>query len=151
MKKFNCTIGEYCIIDDDVEIGKGTTIMNYVELRKGARIGKNCYIDSGVKMSGDCVIHDKVTIRYHTIIARGVIIGSDCYICPQVMFNNLDAGGNSIGGAKVGDGCFIGTNSTIQHGITIAPSTTIGAKSFVTTDIDEGGYTYIGIPAKIRL
>lgn len=145
---YKCIIGEYCIIHPDVQIGEGTKIMNYVELRAGTVIGKNCYIDSGVKMSGDCRIGDNTTVRYDAIIARGTRIGADCYICPQVMFNNLDSEANKIGGAWVGEGTFIGTNSTIQHGINIAPRTTIGAKSLVLKSNSISGETWVGSPAK---
>lgn len=147
-QKFNCKIGEYCIIHPDVKIGKGTEIMNYVELRSGTVIGEDCYIDSGVKMSGDCEIGARTVIRYDTIIARGTIIEYDCYICPQVMFNNLDSEGNKIGGAYVEHHTFIGTNSTIQHGIKIAYNTTIGAKSLVLKDIYRINGVWAGIPAK---
>ena len=147
-EKFKCKIGEYCVIDPNVQIGKGTKIMNYVELRVGTVIGENCYIDSGVKMSGECEIGDDTTVRYDAIIARGTRIGADCYICPQVMFNNLDSEGEKVGGAWVGQGTFIGTNSTIQHGIRIAPHTTIGSKSLVLKTIILSGETWVGIPAK---
>lgn len=143
----NVTIGLGVIIEEGVTIGAGTEIKNNVEIRKGTAIGDNCYIDSGVIFSGDCKIGDKCTLRYGVIIARGCKIGNKVYMAPRVMTNNLDAGKNSIGGATVGDNCFIGTHTVLQHGITIAPNVAIGAMSFVNKDITESG-TYKGIPAK---
>jgi len=141
-------VGAYCVIEKGrVYVGVGTRIRSFVELRAGTSIGAQCYIDSGVKMSGDCWIGDSVTVRYDAIIARGCEIGDETYICPQVMFNNLDSDLQSIGGAKVGKRCFIGTNATIAAGIEIADDVTVGAKALVTKNIVEPG-TYIGIPAR---
>ena len=128
-------------------IGDNTVIKNFVELRVNTIIGADCYIDSRVSTSGDCVVGDGVTLRYGSVIARGCDIGDNTYICPHVMTNNLDAGRDSIGGAKVGKNCFIGTNTVLQHGITIGDNATTGSMSFVTKDI-PGGEIWIGSPAK---
>ena len=122
-------------------------IKNYVELRKNTIIGSDCYIDSRVSTSGNCKIGNNVTLRYDTIIARGVEIGDGTYICPRVMTNNLDSGKTQIGGAKIGKKCFIGTNTVIQHGIEITDNVTTGSMSFVNKDIKEKGI-YFGNPAK---
>jgi len=142
----NVQIGEFCFIDENVEIGEGTVIKNFVELRPNTKIGKNCYIDSRVSTSGECVIGDNVTLRYDTIIARGCNIGDNSYLAPRVMTNNLDSGKNSIGGAHVGKNCFIGTNAVLQHGIHIGDKSVIGSMSFVTKDIPEGEI-WFGSPA----
>lgn len=161
----NCVIGSFCIIDDgvvigdnvtigdhvsirpDVTIGSNTQIMNHVEIRSSTRIGSNCYIDSGVAFSGQSVIGDNVTLRYKVIIARGVRIGSNTYICPQVMTNNLDTNRHSIGGAHIGENCFIGTASVLNHGITIEDNVKIGSLSFVNKNCEKGK-TYVGTPIR---
>jgi UDP-2-acetamido-3-amino-2,3-dideoxy-glucuronate N-acetyltransferase len=140
-------IGSYNFID--CHIGKNTKIQNHVELRAGTVVGVNCYIDSGVKCSGDCIIEDDVTLRYDAIIARGCLIGEQSYICPQVMFNNLNHNEEAVGGAHVGAACFIGTNATIGAGLKIADTVIIGAKSLVTKSCTEAGRIYMGIPARL--
>lgn len=150
--------GHYCVIDGqraedidretaNVEIGEGTIVNSFVEIRKETKIGKNCYIDSGVKISGDCKIGDNVTLRYDTIIARGCIIGNNVYFAPKCMTNNLDADENPIGGATVANKCFIGTGSILNHGIFIAHDTHIGANSYVKKPINEPYGTWVGTPA----
>jgi len=141
-------IGEFCLIADDAVIGEGTVIKSYVEIRSGTVIGKDCYIDSGVKISGQCTIGDRVTLRYNTIIARGCNIGDDNYLAPNCMTNNLDSGRESIGGATTGNGCFFGTATVLQHGITIADGTVTGVQSFINKDITEPNGVYVGCPAK---
>lgn len=139
--------GQYCTISDEVWVGENTIINNYVELRKGTVIGKDCYIDSGVCVTGKANIGDRVTLRNNVTVARGSEIGDDTFIAPNVMFNNLDSEGKKIGGAKIGNKCFIGTGSILHHGITICDNVTIGMNSVVNKSIFEPG-TYVGTPAK---
>jgi UDP-2-acetamido-3-amino-2,3-dideoxy-glucuronate N-acetyltransferase len=141
-------IGQFCIIAPDAVIGEGTVIQSYVEIRSGTIIGKDCYIDSGVKISGQCTIGDRVTLRYNSIIARGCNIGADNYFAPNCMTNNLDTPKASIGGATTGKGCFFGTATVLQHGITIADGTVTGVQSFVNKSITDPNGVYVGCPAK---
>ncbi|MFY8108949.1 MAG: DapH/DapD/GlmU-related protein [Bacteroidia bacterium] len=143
----NVKIGNFCIIEDGVEIGEGTVIMNYVELRKNTKIGKNCYIDSKVSSSGNVTVGDGVTLRYDTILARGCVVGDNTYICPRVMTNNLNTGKDQIGGANIGENCFIGTNTVFQHGVKIGNNVVTGAMSFVNKNIPSNEI-WIGSPAK---
>lgn len=91
-------IGPFVYIDDDVEIGDGTTLMPHSVVLNGARIGKNCLICSGavisnipqdLKFKGEettAVIGDNTTIREYVTVNRGTasknttIIGSNCLI-----------------------------------------------------------------------
>lgn len=143
----NVEIGQYVIIEDNVEIGDGTIIKNFVELRNGTIIGKDCYIDSRVSTSGNCIIENNVTVRYDTILARGCKVGRNTYICPRVMTNNLDSGGEQIGGADIGKNCFIGTNTVIQYGVKIGNGSITGSMSFINKNIPEGEI-WVGSPAK---
>ena len=93
------------------------------------------------------LVGNNVTLRYDTILARGVVVGDGTYICPRVMTNNLDAEKSQIGGAKIGKNCFIGTNAVLHYGITLGDNVIVGAMSFVNKDAGEG-MTLIGVPAK---
>ena len=124
---------------------KNTHIGKYVEIRKGVKIGYDCYIDSFCVFTGNSTIGNNVTIRNAGIIARGVEIGDNTFIAPQVMFQNLDTNENRIGGAKIGKNCFIGTNVTFKEGIKVCDNVVIGTKSYVNKDITEEGI-YLGNP-----
>jgi UDP-N-acetylglucosamine acyltransferase len=144
----NVSIGMYCVIEEGVTIGDNTIIKNFVELRKNTVIGENCIIDSRVSSSGENRVGNNVTVRYDSILARGVDIGDNTYICPRVMTNNLDTGKHQVGGAKIGSGCFIGTNTVLQHGITLGDGVVTGAMSFVNKDI-PANEIWFGNPAKL--
>ena len=62
------------------------------------------------------------------------------------MTNNLDTAKHAIGGARIGERVFIGTNAVLHHGIEIGDDVVIGAMSFVNSDC-EAGHTYVGTPA----
>jgi UDP-N-acetylglucosamine acyltransferase len=64
------------------------------------------------------------------------------------MTNNLDTGKTQVGGAKVGQNCFIGTNTVLQHGITVGDNSVTGSMSFVNKNIPENEI-WIGSPAKL--
>lgn len=139
-------IGSFCVLRSGVKIGKNTVVKDYVELRSGTEVGDGCYIDSRVSSSGNCVVEDEVVVRYDSILARGVRIGKGTYVCPRVMTNNLNTEQEQIGGAHIGENCFIGTNAVLQHGLKIGDNVVIGSMSFVNRDCDDNG-VYVGIPA----
>ena len=102
-----------------------------------------------VSSSGNCIIGDNVTIRYDSIIARGIKIGDGTYICPKVMTNNLNTEHEQIGGAHIGKNVFIGTGCVIQHGIEIGDNTVLGSMSFINKNVPKDE-VWFGNPAKFQ-
>src|SRR5438094_4795352 len=119
------------------DIGDETFIGPFVEIQKGATIGKRCKIQS------------------HAFICDLVTIGDDCFISHGAMFiNDLFINGCPAGGdhdlwrsTKLGNRVSIGTNATILP-ITICDDVAIGAGAVVTKDIDVPG-VYAGNPARL--
>ena len=118
-------------------IGDGTFVGPFVEIQKGATIGKRCRIQS------------------HAFICELVSIGDDCFISHGAMFiNDLFANGGPAGGnqdlwrpTKLGNGVSIGTNATVLP-VTICDNVVIGAGAVVTKDISTPGI-YVGNPARL--
>lgn len=113
-----------CSIDDNSKIGA------FVEIQKGATIGKNCKISS------------------HSFICEGVHIEDNCFIGHGVMFtNDLFPRATNLDGSQKNDedwtlvetivkkGASIGSNATILCGITIGENALIGAGSVVVKDV----------------
>ena len=119
-----------CAIGDDTFIGP------FVEIQRGAVIGKRCKIQS------------------HAFVCDLVTIGDDCVISHGVMFINdlFKTGGPANrnrelwAATKIGNHVSIGTNSTILA-VTICDHVVIGAGSVVTKNITKSGI-YAGNPAK---
>lgn len=125
------------------EIGDNTKIGTFVEVQKGARIGRNCKISS------------------HTFICEGVTIEDDVFIGHNVTFIN-DAYPRATAGngqlqteadwvcvlTRVRRGASIGSSATILCGLTVGENAMVGAGSVVTKDVPP--YTVVaGNPARI--
>ena len=117
-------------------IGDETFIGPFVEIQKGAKIGKRCRIQS------------------HSFICELVTIGDDCFISHGAMFiNDLFVTGGPAGkpelwrATKLGNNVSVGTNATILP-VTICDQVVIGAGAVVTKDIVEPGI-YAGNPTRL--
>lgn len=143
----NVSIGENVKIFDFVNlygcsIDNGTKIGTFVEIQKGAHIGKNCKISS------------------HSFICEGVEIEDNCFIGHGVMFindkmpraTNLDGSMQTEADWKLEKtilrkGVSIGSNATIMCGIEIGENAIVGAGSVVTKNV-EANSIVVGNPAK---
>ncbi|MEO6960842.1 MAG: acyltransferase [Puia sp.] len=134
---FNFVNAYGCSIDDHSRIGA------FVEIQKGATIGKNCKISS------------------HSFICEGVHIEDNVFVGHGVMFTNdlFPRATNPDGSpqteadwklieTKVKKGASIGSNATILCGITIGENALIGAGSVVTKDVAPNTVV-AGVPARI--
>ncbi|HEY6152309.1 MAG TPA: acyltransferase [Candidatus Udaeobacter sp.] len=118
------------------EIGDDTFVGPFVEIQRGAKIGKRCRIQS------------------HAFICDLVTIGDDCFISHGAMFiNDLFGNGGPAGDprlwrpTKIGSHVSIGTNTTILP-VEICDHAVIGAGAVVTKDVTEPGI-YAGNPARL--
>jgi len=110
--------------------------------------------------SSNIQIGKGTTINYKCFFANsddaGIEIGENCDIAPEVMlctFTHEIGASERRGGIpirkpiKIGNGCWVGTKSTILPGVTIGDGCIIAAGSIVTKDCQPNGL-YAGIPAK---
>lgn len=106
------------VIEDDVEIGAGTTVdratMNSTIIRKG------------VKIDNLCQVAHNVEVGENTVMA---------------------ALSGLAGSAKVGRHCVIGGQSGIQGHISVADNTTVAGRTGVIGTVREEGKVLMGYPA----
>src|ERR1035437_8699920 len=73
-----------------------------------------------------------------------ITMGSDCVLAPTAMILTHDAasfihtGKYRFAPVKIGDRCFLGYNSVIMPGVTIANDVVVGAGAIVTRSVPEG-------------
>ena len=124
VKIFNFVNAYGCSIGDNSRVGA------FVEIQKGATIGKSCKISS------------------HTFICEGVHIEDNVFVGHGVMFtNDLFPRATKPDGTPqtetdwtlvetfVKKGASIGSNATILAGITIGENALVGAGAVVTKDV----------------
>lgn len=124
-------------------IGAGSKVGTFVEIQKGATVGKNCKISS------------------HTFICEGVQIGDGVFVGHNVSFINdmfpravaqngelqTEADWQMVE-THVGDGASIGTGATILGGIKIGKNALVGAGAVVTKNVPDNAVV-VGNPAKV--
>jgi acetyltransferase-like isoleucine patch superfamily enzyme len=120
-----------CVIGDDSCIGP------FVEIQRGAVIGKRCRIQS------HAFICDLVTIGDDSFISHGVMFINDPFVIGGPAMRNRELWRPT----RIGCHVSIGTNATILP-VTICSHVVIGAGAVVTRDISEPGI-YAGNPARL--
>ncbi|GHA48935.1 N-acetyltransferase [Salinimicrobium marinum] len=137
VKIYNFVNAYGCSIDD------GTKVGTFVEIQKGATIGKNCKISS------------------HSFICEGVHIENNVFIGHNVTFINdkFPRATNEDGSMQseadwhcmetfVEEGASIGSSATILGGIRIGKEAIVGAGAVVTRNVPAGAMV-VGNPARI--
>ena len=137
VKIFNFVNAYGCSIDDNSKVG------SFVEIQKGATIGKNCKISS------------------HSFICEGVHIADNVFIGHNVTFINdkFPRAANEDGSLQteadweciethIEEGASVGSSATILCGVTIGKKAIVGAGSVVTKNVPENAIV-AGNPAKI--
>jgi acetyltransferase-like isoleucine patch superfamily enzyme len=124
-------------------IGDNSRVGAFVEIQKGATIGRNCKISS------------------HTFVCEGVHIDDNVFVGHGVMFTNdpLPRATNAAGAPQseadwrvvetfVRRGASIGSNATILCGVTIGENALVGAGAVVTRDV-PANTVVAGVPARV--
>ena len=135
------------------EIGKDTKIWHpdLVNIY-GCKIGKRCSIAAFVEIGEDVIIGDDVQIQALTFIPKGIKIGNNVFIGPNVTFTNdkyPPSKGKWWFETIIKDNVTIGAGALLITGITIGEGAFIAAGALVTKDVGLG-VTVIGTPARIK-
>ena len=147
-------------ISADVVLGENVRIVAFVNLY-GCTIGDNTTIGTFVEIQKGAVIGKKCKISSHSFICEGVTIQDEVFIGHNVTFTNdrLPRATTADGILQssqdwhciptlVRRGASIGSGSTLLCGITIGEHALIGAGSVVTRDVPPGCIA-AGNPARV--
>jgi acetyltransferase-like isoleucine patch superfamily enzyme len=123
--------------------GEGTSCYDNVLVLGDVQVGKNTWIGPNVILDGSggplvigdfCSISAGVQIYTHNTVAWSTSLGKEKH---------------SYAPTKIGNGVYIGPQTTIEMGVTIGDQSVIGAMSLVKSDIPAQSRAW-GIPAKIQ-
>jgi UDP-2-acetamido-3-amino-2,3-dideoxy-glucuronate N-acetyltransferase len=126
------------------EIGDETKIGTFVEIQKGAKIGKRC------KISSHTFICEGVTLEDEVFVGHGVIFTNDLYPRSTNCSGSLQTETDwQCVATLVKRGASIGSGATLLCGITVGEQAIIGAGSVVTKDVPAGAIV-AGNPARLK-
>jgi sugar O-acyltransferase (sialic acid O-acetyltransferase NeuD family) len=108
------------VMDDSIEIGKGSFIGAYSILTTNIKIGKHAILNRGNHIGHDCEIGD-----YFSAMPGAIVSGN----------------------VKIYDLVYMGNNSSIREKLSVHSLTTIGMNGAVVKSINEPG-VYGGVPVK---
>jgi UDP-2-acetamido-3-amino-2,3-dideoxy-glucuronate N-acetyltransferase len=122
-------------------IGDRTRIGTFVEIQRGASIGRSC------KISSHTFICDGVTIEDGVFIGHGVMFTNDRVPRALTPDGELQTDADwELTPTRVERGASIGSNATILPGLTIGECALVGAGAVVTRDVPP--YAIVaGVPA----
>jgi UDP-2-acetamido-3-amino-2,3-dideoxy-glucuronate N-acetyltransferase len=151
--------GQFCVIAPDVKLGRDVIIHNFVnlygceigdytkigsfvEIQKGASIGRNC------KISSYTFVCEGVTIEDEVFIGHGVTFINDKYPRAATPEGALQTDADwTVTSIIVKRGASIGSGATILCGVTIGVRAIVGAGAVVTKDV-AADTTVAGNPAR---
>lgn len=147
-------------IADDVKLGRDVKIFEFVNLY-GCEIGDESKIGTFVEIQRGATVGRRVKISSHTFICEGVQIEDQVFVGHGVTFINdrYPSAVNERGELQTGDDwnvvptivrkrASIGSGSTILCGVEIGEGAIVGAGSVVTKNVPAGSIV-AGNPARI--
>jgi bifunctional UDP-N-acetylglucosamine pyrophosphorylase / glucosamine-1-phosphate N-acetyltransferase len=129
----NVTVRNGCILDT-AEVADNAVLGPYAHLRPESRIGDSAHVGNFVETKkttmGKGSKANHLNYLGDTVIGEGVNIGAGAITC------NYDGVHKHL--TTIGDGAFIGSDSTLVAPITIGAGAYIAAGSSITEDVPDG-------------
>jgi UDP-2-acetamido-3-amino-2,3-dideoxy-glucuronate N-acetyltransferase len=126
-------------VDKDVVIGENCRIWSNVQIRSGARIGRetslgrNCFVDL------DVVVGDRVKVQNNASLYEGVTLEDGVFVGPHVVFTN-----DRIPRAVTPDGQLKATDDWVLGRTIVRHGAALGAGTVVVTGVEIGRWAMIG-------
>jgi acetyltransferase-like isoleucine patch superfamily enzyme len=151
----------YQCIAEDVELGKDVRLSKFINLY-GCRIGDETKIGAFVEIQKGARVGRRCKISSHTFICEGVEIEDNVFVGHGVVFinDNYPRATTKAGEVKtdadwkvertlVRKGASIGSGATILSNVTVGENAIVGAGSVVTRDVPPNAIV-TGNPATLR-
>jgi acetyltransferase-like isoleucine patch superfamily enzyme len=149
------------VVAEKAEIGDGTQIWLFCQVRENVRIGPGCILGKGVYVDSGVTIGKNVKIQNNVSVFAGVTIEDGVFVGPHVCFTNdkvpravnpdmtlKGADDWAVASTLVKAGASLGANSTIVCGTTVGRWSMVAAGSVVTKDVPDHALV-LGNPAKV--
>ncbi len=121
-------IGPYCIVEEDVWVGAGTTLQSHVVIQKHSRVGRNCQLHTGANLGGPPQDLKFKGERSHVVLGDNNIIRECVTIHRATGEGNVTRIGNHnmlMAYAHIGHNCEIGSHVVIASYVGISGHVTV--------------------------
>ena len=148
-------------VEDGAALGPGTKVWANVQIRPGARIGRNCIFGRNSFVDVDVTVGDNVKVQNNASLYEGVSLDDGVFIGPHVVFTNdkipraVNADGSLksaddwvLGRTHVREGAALGAGTVVVTGITIGAWAMIGSGTVVTKDVPDHALV-LGNPGRV--
>jgi UDP-3-O-[3-hydroxymyristoyl] glucosamine N-acyltransferase len=146
-------IGPYCVVEENVEIGRHAVLHSFVTIYQGARIGDNFFAHAHAVVREFCQIGHRVTLQ------SGVVIGGDglgfakqqdgtwykmLQSGPAILEDDVEVQANAcVDRATVGE-TRIGRGTKLDNLVTVGHASRVGANTMLCGQVGLAGSTKIG-------
>ena len=141
------------IIDERVEVGRGTKIWHFSHVLSGSRIGEKCNIGQNVVIGPDVSIGRGCKIQNNVSVFKGITLEDGVFCGPSMVFTNIYNPRaeirkmDQVRSTLVKKGATIGANATIVCGVSLGRYSFVGAGAVVNKNIPDHALV-VGNPAK---
>lgn len=136
------TIGPFCMIGPDVELGDGSHLMSHVALSGKTKIGARARIFPFASIG-----HEPQDLKFHGEDAQ-LFIGDDCLIREGVTINPGTEGGGLV--TTIGDKCTFLANSHVAHDCRVGNHVIFSNNVMLAGHCHVGDYAIIGGGAAVH-
>lgn len=146
-----CRLGDrvrlkpYCVLTDS-EVDDGAELGPFCHLRPGARIGAAAQIGNFVEVKQSRI--GRGSKAHHLAYIGDATVGERVNIGAGAITCNYD--GVAKHPTVIGDGAFVGTNSSLVAPLTIGEGAHIGAGSVITKDVPPGALAVERAPQVVK-
>jgi len=120
----------YCVMTESV-VDHGAVMGPFCHLRPKSHVGENCEIGNFIELKKAKV--GRKTKAHHVGYLGDVVIGEGANIGAGTIFVNYDGAAKHT--TVVGDGAFVGSNTSIVAPLTIGEGAYVAAGSVITKDV----------------
>jgi UDP-N-acetylglucosamine acyltransferase len=123
------SVGPYCVIEEDVQLGDATRLDAHVVLHRGVRLGRYCHVHSGVVIGHTPMIRE--THTKHSFVE----VGDHTIFFPNTTVERAHGEGETT---RIGKDCFIMTEVHVGH------NSVLGEHATLASGVALGGYSWVG-------
>ena len=147
-------------LDDNVQIGEGSSIWHLAQVRGGADIGKNVVVGRGAYIGTDVHVGDNCKIQNYALVYEPAYLEDGVFIGPAAVLTNdtfpraINPDGSSKSaddwepvGVTLRQGASVGARAVCVAPVTIGAWATVAAGAVVTKDVADHALV-VGVPAR---